>query len=154
MKINVLKQIVNFEYNITRRGKEKAMTDQEWYEYGQEHCGIKEGDIVRVLREAKSREMGWAADWYPTKSRWIGKSLKVLENEKAVGFRLDTKEINYYFPWFVLELVKKALAKPELPLKIMEAIEQDTPWDKSEEDGLKALSKAILEEVKNDARNE
>ena len=123
------------------------MNDQEWYEYGQEHCGIGVGDKVKVLRRAKTEEMGWEAQWQPEMDGYVGGTFKVfdiLHNRYDLG--------NFWFPFFVLELIEKAPAKPELPPKIMEIISQGDFGGKNE--AVIRLVAKILEEVKNDARNE
>ena len=82
------------------------MTLEEAYLTMQENCGIEVGDTVKVLRKAKSEEMGWSAIWTGSMSDLVGKTAKVTEFDKdRNGLSLND---DYWFPFFVLELVEKA----------------------------------------------
>ena len=95
------------------------MTDQEWYDYGQAHCGIEKRDSVKPLRKAETGEMGWNAYWASNMNSSISKTLTVLEDRGSAGFRLSN---GYLYPWFVLELVQKAKPGPPLPQNIENVI--------------------------------
>lgn len=95
------------------------MTDQEWYEYGQEHCRIKKGDSVKVLRKAEDKEGGWRTFWVPCMDSFVGKTLTVLEDKGKYGFGLSD---HYTYPFFVLELIQKKESEPPLPQSILTII--------------------------------
>jgi len=64
--------------------------------------GIKVGDKVRVLRQARPKELGWyMQDVSPCHS--INGILKVREDQRERGFVLDDGE---FYPYFVLEVVE------------------------------------------------
>ena len=69
-------------------------------------CGIKVGDRVRVIREAKDEEDGWKNTWVSNMDFCIGKIYTVIENCDCSGFMLDYK-IGFYFPYFVLEKIEE-----------------------------------------------
>jgi hypothetical protein len=81
------------------------MDVKEAYKVMQENCGIEVGDTVRVLREAKSHEMGWSHIWVITMNEFIGNELKVISLDNGAGIQLSN---DYYFPFFVLKLTRKA----------------------------------------------
>jgi hypothetical protein len=69
-----------------------------------EKSGIKVGDKVRVLRQARPKELGWyMQDVSPCYS--INSILKVRENQRERGFVLDDGE---FYPYFVLEVVESS----------------------------------------------
>jgi hypothetical protein len=81
------------------------MTLKEAYIKMQENCGIEVGDTVKVLREAKNYEMGWSYVWVITMNEFIGNELKVISLDNVAGIQLSN---DYYFPFFVLKLTRKA----------------------------------------------
>lgn len=70
--------------------------------------GIKPGDCVAVLRKAKSGEQGWDNSWTYLMDAYVGKILKVREDDGCRGFVLEPpKELGdctagLGFPSFVL----------------------------------------------------
>jgi hypothetical protein len=81
------------------------MDVKEAYKVMQENCGIEVGDTVRVLREVKSWEIGWSYVWGIVMNEFIGKELKVISLDNGAGIGLEN---DFFFPFFVLELVSKA----------------------------------------------
>lgn len=87
------------------------MTVQKAYEVMQENCDIEVGDTVRVLRKVYGREMGWGTSWTSNMDQCVGKTFTVKKVDGMSGFNLGTKElcgVDYWYPFFVLELVSKA----------------------------------------------
>lgn len=81
------------------------MTETEAYIEGQKASGIEVGDTVRVWRGAESREGGWGNSW--NVSMEVGGELQVLRDRGEYGITLNDRfELSY--PYFVLEIVKKA----------------------------------------------
>lgn len=66
----------------------------------QEDSGIAVGDIVRVLRIAENKEMGWTNNWYYEMDNYVGTAHKVIEIYGDGGIELDNE---FLFPFFVLE---------------------------------------------------
>ena len=62
------------------------MNIQEAYNVMQENCGINVGDKVRILRKAKSCEMGWGNTYGQKMDELVGQIREV----KAIGQRRDT----------------------------------------------------------------
>lgn len=79
------------------------MNEKEAYLILQESSGIKKGDIVKVLRSAKSYKMGWMNSWVSIMNYAIGKKFKV-DTVRGDGVWLLGKG----YPFFVLELIKSA----------------------------------------------
>jgi len=96
---------------------------KECYRKMQANCGIKKGDIVKVLRTFKTSELGSNASWLEHKNL-IGQMFKVKDiSESGRSFVLDIPTSPGYeeynlFPFFVLELVKKAEPVIEITVKI------------------------------------
>lgn len=84
------------------------MDIREAYKVMQSQCGIEVGDKVRVLREARSYEMGWGPVWNGEMTDAVGEVCTVLEVGESSGFKLDGHGRCWWFPFFVLELVEKA----------------------------------------------
>lgn len=92
--------------------KETNMTLEDAYLTLHNACGIEVGDTVKVLRKAETDEMGWNNSWTTSMNKSIGKEFKVLRDANKRGFEIsDSFGLSY--PFFVLELVKKA----EKPIK-------------------------------------
>lgn len=73
-------------------------------------AGLNVGDTVKVLRTAKYGEGGWYTAWNAgAMNGFVGQEKKVVEICPRKGLRLEG---GYWFPWFVLELVRGA-AKEE-----------------------------------------
>ena len=80
---------------------------REAYITMQAACGIEVGDTVRITRKAADFEMGWGEDWAGDKMiALVGKTgvvSKVHDKRPNGGFKVH----DWYFPFFVLELVSK-----------------------------------------------
>ena len=81
------------------------MDIREAYTVMQAASGIEVGDKVRVLRRAKSREMGWEGFWRPRMDFALNEVMEVTRFNSAGGLELG---LGFYYPFFVLELVEKA----------------------------------------------
>jgi len=106
----------------------------------QEASGIKEGDTVKVLRNAETHEMGWGNSWTPEMTKNIGKKLIVsyigVEN---TGINLDGQ----CYPFFVLKKVESAKPKDDIESFI------DSCGDFGcQKDNIKKLVKLLLKEIK------
>ena len=75
---------------------------------------VEVGDTVKVIRAAKTHELGWNNSWQDgNMCESIGETLKVM------GIDSDILLYNGYgYPFFCLELVKKAEPVIEITLKI------------------------------------
>lgn len=83
----------------------------------QANSGIAVGDTVRITRKAANYEMGWDCIWVSGMTRCIGQEGKV-DRITDKGIRVDVKDNGApYYPFFVLELVKKG--KPPFEPKIL-----------------------------------
>lgn len=96
------------QYNLCKI-EEPTMDLKAAYLAMQKASGIKPGDTVRVMRKAESYEMGWGQPWARSMDIFVGKEYKVfaLSKFEDFGFVLDGVS-GYLFPFFVLEVVKKA----------------------------------------------
>ena len=119
------------------------MTDQEWYDYGQAHCGIGVGDTVRVLRKAQDKEMGWGTVWASPMDKSIGQTLIVgsIYGRRGFGCIPD----GYVFPFFVLELIRKAEPESPLPQSILDIIDNGFGYE-HEKEAIKKLVEEILKQ--------
>lgn len=97
------------------------MNKTEMYMEMQKSCGIERGDLVRVLRIARDNEQGWGVGWGVEMNDAVGKIFKVRKIHEIDGFQLEINGDNYWFPWFVLELVEKG---SPLPKGIKEAFDK------------------------------
>ena len=88
------------------------MTEQEYLE-AQAECGIRVGDMVKVVRRAEDHEDGWPNGWVRSDDPHIddddhmdsaiGKTLGV-ERISDLGIQLTTAPDSIYdYPYFVLE---------------------------------------------------
>ena len=90
------------------------MDINEAYKVMARNCDIKEGDTVKVLRAAKSQEMGWDDSWMSSMNTCIGKEFEVTKISRDGEFYLDGEA---WFPFFVLEKTKDGNSLPEsIPL--------------------------------------
>lgn len=80
------------------------MTDAEKYKAGQEASGIAVGDTVKVVRTAEDYSAGWTNSWNAV-GMLVGLEWVVKANYGTSGFNLNQ---HYTYPYFVLEIVKKA----------------------------------------------
>jgi len=78
---------------------------QEAYKKMQEACGFKSGDKVKILRNAKSYEMGWGDSWSDSMDKNVGKIGVVELIHPHNGFRVvvSPDETTWNYPFFVLE---------------------------------------------------
>ena len=83
-----------------------------------EETGLKVRDTVKVLRKAKSYELGWDQSWEQPMNDWIGKELVVERISKSgVRLRWGCERRYYFFPIHILEIVKVGIALPVFDLK-------------------------------------
>ena len=80
-------------------------TMQKVYQDAQAACGLKEGDWVRVTRQAESFEAGWDATWIPEMNSLVGQTGEVVSVDKRIIVRFS--KVCFSFPYFVLEKAKK-----------------------------------------------
>jgi len=73
---------------------------------------VEVGDTVKVLRTAEYHELGWSNSWTMGK-QVVGKILKVCH----IGYDISLGD-GFGYPFFCLELVKKAKPKIELTCKV------------------------------------
>ena len=94
------------------------MQISEAYRVLEANCGIEVGDTVKVLRRVVGRgRWGWRLDWTSDMDAMIGKEYKVERFELGCGFQLvGSSGYRRYFPFFVLELVKKGAKHPEIKI--------------------------------------
>jgi hypothetical protein len=67
-------------------------------------CGIKIGDIVRVVRKAEDYEDGWENTWVYFMDDFVGETFLVESDQFNNGFSL-VMDGCFDFPYFVLEKV-------------------------------------------------
>lgn len=90
--------------------------EQLSYEALQNKCEIEVGDIVRVLRPAKSGELGWGDKWTPSMYAFVGKTARVTRKFRdgimckgiEDGINDGIYDCGWVFPFFVLEKLEKA----------------------------------------------
>ena len=86
------------------------MTIKEAYQKMQSESGIGVGDTVKILRGAKTNEMGWNNGWVSKMDKHIGK-LGIVIYIDTSGINLDVEGDRWVYPFFVLELLKKKEVK-------------------------------------------
>ena len=107
-----IKDYVNVQCIIRKKEPSYIERQNEWIRKND----IKIGDLVKVTRIASAFESGWGEAWFDIMNKQVGKILRVKRiDEINSGIRLDD---NFYYPFFVLEKVKKKyvpfdLANPE-----------------------------------------
>lgn len=74
--------------------------------YLKEHkaSGLKVGDVVRIVRKAKSYEGNWKNTWPDAMDRYVGRTFEIYADHGLSGFY--SSEWSYSFPYFVLEKVQ------------------------------------------------
>ena len=93
---------------------------KEAHDLMKKECGIEVGDTVKVLRAAKSLEMGWTGDWSYWMDKCVGHEYEVVKdynNASCNGIELSCE---WAFPFFVLEIVKKKSKKKTVTLELTE----------------------------------
>lgn len=86
---------------------------QEAYLTLHKACGIEVGDMVKVLRKAKRKEMGWFHSWSCHMDHLIGEEFDVREDRGNGGFEIWDEDADqaWVVPFFVLEKVGPAPIK-------------------------------------------
>lgn len=77
------------------------------YEERQRECGLKVGDIVKILRKAEGGESGWKNCWVIKMGACVG-AIGIVEDtheDSGIFVKMD-EETGYWFPYFVLEKVE------------------------------------------------
>ena len=69
------------------------------YLEGVKKSNIVVGDTVTIMRTAKSHENGWYNGWNPDMDKYVGKTLKVINDDEGRGFGVGTV---FRFPYFIL----------------------------------------------------
>lgn len=82
-------------------------TEKQVYLLAQEHCGLKVGDWVKVIREPKKCEAGWKSINIYDISDMIGRTFQIdgIYNT-GIAVKRDNSDYVAYFPYFVLEKVE------------------------------------------------
>lgn len=94
----------------------KKITVRDAYLALSNASGIKVGDTVKVLRKAKTNELGWNNSWNSNMNGYVGRTFQVQRLDDGRGFRLSDGSTGtdcYSFPFFVLEKMPKP--KPVVP---------------------------------------
>ena len=76
------------------------MNEQEAYSTLQRASGIKVGDTVKVMRKAKTYEMGWTTNWAPEMDKLVGEKFKVIAVNNGDGVLIKDKTKHWFFPFF------------------------------------------------------
>jgi len=120
----VLRGMMYPEYiEICECFERKTMSIEKVYEVMQEAWvelyNVEVGDVVKVLRTAKTRELGWVNSWVPEMKP--GRELKVTSITKN-NVNLENVASRYGsslgYPFYVLEPVKKAEPVIEITIKV------------------------------------
>lgn len=77
--------------------------EKEDYIDAQSKSNLCIGDIVKIVRVAKSNEAGWNNVWTPTMDQFIGHTGQISQID-SYGISLEITQ-GYKFPFFILELV-------------------------------------------------
>lgn len=87
-------------------------TMKQVYLLAQEHCGLKVGDWVRIIRGAGDYEGGWPCAWNIYQTNHIGDIGKIV-NIGMWGCSINFEDDNsgLIFPYFVLEKAEKPAHK-------------------------------------------
>lgn len=83
------------------------MTYKELEKAWVEETGAEVGDTVRICSKTKKGSAGWEATWQPDMDNWVGTE-GVIQNFNDHGIRVSKDGDFWTFPFFVLEVVKKA----------------------------------------------
>jgi len=123
------------------------MNLQEAYKVMQANCGIEVGDTVKVLRKAQGHELGWDNTWTNAMDAFIDKIcvVKYIGNSGIHGYNQELDNW-YLFPFFVLELVKKAPKLPA-PIRISPQYKAEFKEDGSIAVGCQRLSFDMIENI-------
>lgn len=101
---------VNCTHELSDEDKEEQEIQNEEpklsYEEAQGHQDFNVGDKVKVLNKAKSFENGWHTTWVPKMNDMIGGVYEIIEIDESDGMLLNNGNgEDFYFPYFVLEIV-------------------------------------------------
>lgn len=79
------------------------------YRKGQDFCGIKPGDRVKVIAKVESYSGGWQNSWAKEMDEYVGESFIVIDVPLKYnsGIALRHPDNYYRFPYFCLEKVEK-----------------------------------------------
>lgn len=83
------------------------LTARQLYDQMQAALDLHPGDKVKILRIAKSHELGWGVQWNSEMNANVGKIMTVTRVESGNGILLNSQ---FWYPWFVLEIVSKSNA--------------------------------------------
>lgn len=91
---------------------------QRVYQDAQEHCDLKPGDWVKVLRKAESGEAGWDGEWSDLRDTLVGKIVKVdFICSSGISVVVDEK-LAVELPYFIL----KKVHNPTCPFKTFDKV--------------------------------
>ena len=113
-----------------------------------EETGLKVGDTVKVLRKAKSGELGWSNTWDEGMDEYVGEELEVKTLKSRSGVTLVGRY--YSYPIHILELIKRGVELPVFDLK--DGYEVKVQEDGSVEVGCQKVSNDLLNKI-TDAAN-
>ena len=77
--------------------------ERELYRRFTENCNIRVRDKVRVIRTAKTGEMGYGCVWTTDMNSTVDHIYTVTAVDPRQGIMLDTPAGTRWYPWFVLE---------------------------------------------------
>ena len=82
-------------------------SEQEIYLENHNKSGFVVGDMVKLLKIAKSGENGWVYNWNKSAmDKYVEEVLTIFEDRGTMGFRCKSKDgLCYVYPYFVLEKV-------------------------------------------------
>lgn len=64
---------------------------------------LKVGDKVKVVRAAKTDEMGWNLTWLPTMNKAVGNEFVITELHPSYGIALQSGVQEFWVTWFVID---------------------------------------------------
>ena len=82
------------------------------YLFFQQKSGLKVGDTVKVLRKARTHELGWKNNWIDQMDSLIGKTVRVTSvKETGIHVNEDFSSAveGFSFPFFVLEKIEEKI---------------------------------------------
>lgn len=98
------------------------MTDMKRvYLDAQKSCGLRPGDLVKILRTSHVGECGWDNVWSSKMDTYVGKCFPVVCLHGS-GVRLYTDAGNLGFPYFVLQKVSYEEAQAASGLKVGDCV--------------------------------
>lgn len=109
------------------------------------HMNLKKGDIVKPVRTAKTREMGWSDAWVDEMTENVGNTLMVVSIHFETGVLLND---GFSYPIFVLEKLSDSLPV----IKLTCDYSADIQLDGSVKVGCQHIDFETLEKVYNAAK--